>query len=265
MTQTTPAAPLDEAIQSLLAPHLEALSIHRQAFEVAATKLANAKTSAEKFQKAASAAAAEAADKSEVIRNEYRQSGGANTKTLVKLKSEQRAALESQEILASLEAEAKIEAGRAEIEMHRAANKYKSLQGICLTDSCKWLMDAFFSSLPPQILQILALNEAIAQRGLSVLYQEDQSVHSPVEYALREFGSRMRSAYKSNQVTEWLQQILPPAPDGIGHYGASPLTIQSLERNLGAIEQPLLSNDWRAAANQHAQQATLEKHLPSTL
>lgn len=265
MTEKLPEAPPGATLHSVLAPFVDSLGTHRQAFEAAADNCANSTASAEKFNKAASVAKAEADEISEKIRNAYREGGGANTKSVVKLKSEQRAALENREILTSLEAEAKIEAGRAEIEMHRAATSYKSVYGNALNAACVSMMDDFFGSLPAQILSILALNETIAERGLSVLYQENREIKSPKDYALREFSIRLRVAYQSSSADTGLQQILPPNPAGMGRYGASPLTIQKLENNLGAQEAALRGDDWREGARRNLEHADLAKQLPSTL
>lgn len=263
MTEKLPAAPLGEALQSVLAPFVDSLGTHRQAFEAAAADCANSSASAEKFSKAAAAAKAEADEISEKIRNAYRESGGANTKSVVKLKSEQRAALENHEILASLEAEAKIEAGRAEIEMHRAAASYKAVYEQALKAACGSMMDEFFGSLPAQILSILALNETIAERGLSVFYRENPEIKSPKDYALQEFSTRLRVAYQSGSAENGLQQILPAAPAGLGRYGATPLTIQKLENNLGVLEKTLQGADWREVARSRSAHADLGKLLPS--
>ena len=239
MNETAISTPYDGMFDSVLAPFIETLGVHRQAFEAAAAACANSTASAEKFNKAAAAAKAEADETYKKIRDAYRESGGANTKSVVKLKAEQLAALENHEILASLEKEAQLEASRAEIDMHRAANAYKSDEGTALTAVYNSLMDDFFSNLPPMMLEVLALAETIAARGLSALYQANPQLANPKEFALHEFSTRLKSAYSANQADATLQRVLPARPTGIGSFGASLLALKRMEDELAAREQSL--------------------------
>lgn len=239
MNETAVSTPHDGMLYSVLVPFVETLGVHRQVFEAAAADCANSKASAEKFNKATAAAKAEADEIYKKIRDAYRESGGANAKSVVKLKAEQLAAMENHEILASLEKEAQLEVSRAEIKMHRAATAYKSDEGMALKAACTSLMDDFFSNLPPMMLEVLALNETIAARGLSAFYQANPLLDTPKEFALHEFSTRLKSAYLAGQTDATLQRVLPARPTELGNFGSSPMALKRMEDELAAREQSL--------------------------
>lgn|GEM_PF-3226003 len=226
------------AIQGLveaIAEGVKKMSAHQLEFETALAEIRRHDEEILRHEKVREASKAAADEANAKIRSEYK-AFGINAKEAVKLKVARNGHLEDAENFQALIEDVLIVRKSSELNAHRAALGYKAARKMVRASAVAFLESVLTQRLPAEFFVFVELSAEIAALGDSAHYSADPTVHSPIDFALRELFALIGAEIKQRVSAASYSHLLPKSPEGIGGFGKSPLQMQALMKEVAAAE-----------------------------
>lgn len=224
-------AGLPEAI----AESMKTLAAHQLEFETALAEIRRHDEEISRFEKARDASKAAADEANAKIRSDYK-AFGINAKEAIKLKVARNGHMEDAENFQALIDDIVTVRKSSELKAHKAAEAYKDARRMVRTAAAGFVESVLMQRLPAELFMFIELTAEIASLRESVLFNTDPTVHSPLDFALREVSALIHRGIKQRNPDAGTASILPAAPESIGGFGKSPLQMQALMNEVAAAE-----------------------------
>jgi hypothetical protein len=121
------------------------------------------------------------------------------------------------------------------LELNKLASSVRDTRRAVRSAAIEYLRGALIGHMPGEFFQLVQLISESAAYRESALFNTDPTVSEPIEFALREVLTLIRTAVMSNRDTYLgYASLLPSTPPSMGQFNLSPVQIHLLEQELDA-------------------------------